>query len=174
MKYFPKYYTIPSCSEVEKQGMIRQFKPQDASSCCTLLLRCLERDFSYPPSLKQKILSTETSQSMVERAKTYYIAVYEEKDQILGLAGLDLNEIRLLYVSPEHQRQGIGRSLLAHLQAMVPQTLFSEVFVYSTKQAASFYKTCGFTDRGPHTFNLEGESLPTVFMTSALLPDPLL
>jgi len=154
--------------------MIRQFKPQDALACCILMLRCLERDRSYPPSLKQKILSMETSGAMVERARSFYIAVYERNDQILGLAGLDLNEIRLLYVLPEHQRQGIGRSLLAHLKAMVPPTLFSDIFVFSTKEAASFYKTCGFIDRGPFTFNFGEEALPTVFMSAPLLSDPLL
>ncbi len=148
--------------------MIRQFQLQDKLPCSALILSCLKKDPSYPPALLQKILRTETPQAMEERAKSFYVAVYTADDQILGLAGLDLNEIRLLYVAPEYQRRGIGRILLAHLKTMVPHTLFADIFVYSTKQAVAFYKACGFVDRGPFTFDLDGETLPTVFLTSPL------
>ena len=89
--------------------MIRPFRPEDASACCAIIHACLEADASYPPALRGKIRASETPQSMKERAKLFYIAVYEEEDRILGLAGLDMNEIRLLYVSPDSQRRGIGR-----------------------------------------------------------------
>ena len=149
--------------------MIRQFRPGDASSCCALIDACLEQETSYSPSLLRKIRSIETPQSMTEHAKLFYIAVYESEDRILGVAGLDLNEIRLLYVSPEYQRRGIGRMLLEHISGLVPSILFAEVFVYSSEQAVAFYKACGFVDKGPFTFDLEGEALRTVFM---VLPIP--
>jgi N-acetylglutamate synthase-like GNAT family acetyltransferase len=102
---------------------------------------------------------------MVERARLYYVVVYEAESRILAIAGLDMNEIRLLYVSMEHQRRGIGRILLEHLKGMVPCTLFSEIFAYSTESAVDFYKACGFINKGPFTFDLEGEALQTIFMT---------
>jgi len=150
--------------------MIRQFQPEDASSCCALIDACLEQDTSYSPSLLRKMRTIETPQSLQEHAKLFYIAVYELEDRILGVAGLDLNEIRLLYVSPEYQRKGIGRMLLEHIRSMVPSILFAEVFVYSTEQAVSFYKACGFVDKGPFAFGLEGEALRTVFMVFPIPP----
>jgi len=104
-------------------------------------------------------------QSMEERARLFYVAVYESESQIAGVAGLDLNEIRLLYVSPEHRRSGIGRALLKHIAAMAPGDFFKDLFVYSSTFAVDFYKSQGFVEEGPVSFNIGGEIMRTVFMT---------
>ncbi len=145
--------------------MIRQFRPEDALECCRLIHACLEKDSSLSPSLMEKMRSRETTESMNERSKLFYVSVYESNEGILGVAGLDMNEIRLLYVSPGHQHHGIGRDLLKHLQAMVPASVFPDIFVYSSVPAVGFYRACGFTEKGPFGFDLEGETLPVVFMT---------
>ncbi len=105
---------------------------------------------------------------MAERARLFYVAVYELKDQILGVAGLDMNEIRLLCVSPEHRRHGIGRSLLQHLFGMVPGILFPDIFVYASEQGKDFYRACGFEEKGAVNFDFDGEQLRTCFMSFAL------
>ena len=148
--------------------MIRQFQPQDAASCCRLIHACLESDTSISDSLREKIHNRETAHCMCERAKLFYLSVYESQNQILGIAGLDMNEIRLLHVSPEHQRQGIGRALLEHLKGMTPAALFPDVFVYSSIQSVGFYKACGFVEMGPFCFDVGGETLPVVFMALSI------
>jgi GNAT superfamily N-acetyltransferase len=150
--------------------MIRQFKPRDAASCCRLIHACLESDSSYSETLRRKLCSAETPQSMIERARLYYIAVYESKDQLCGVAGLDMNEIRLMHVSPEMRRHGIGRALLEHLKSMVPGALFSDLFVYASMQSTGFYRACGFMEKGPYCFDFGGERQPTVFMTFRTSP----
>lgn len=148
--------------------MIQPFQPRDAESCIRIIHACLASDPSYPAFLRQKLRYTETAQSMIERARLFYVAVYRLDDQVAGVAGLDLNEIRLLYVAPERRRLGIGRSLLEHMKAMVPGTLFCDIFVYASPQAVDFYASCGFIDRGPYVFDIAGESLQTIFMTSPI------
>jgi N-acetylglutamate synthase-like GNAT family acetyltransferase len=107
----------------------------------------------------------EMPQSMLERAGLFYIAIFEEETRIVGVAGLDMNEIRLLFVLPDRQRSGIGRALLDHIKAMAPGVLFSDIFVYSSLQSVGFYKACGFAEKGPYEFDIGGETLSTVFMT---------
>jgi N-acetylglutamate synthase-like GNAT family acetyltransferase len=145
--------------------MIRQFRPQDAPACCALIHACLESDPSLSPALRRKIIGAETPQSMNERARLFYVAVWEEQNRIAGIAGLDLNEIKLLCVLPERQRTGIGRALLDHIKTMAPSFLFSDIFVYSSLQAVGFYKAYGFSEKGAYAFDFCGETLPTVFMT---------
>jgi GNAT superfamily N-acetyltransferase len=145
--------------------VIRPFKPEDASFCSALIVDCLKNDPAYNPSLLLKAIRNETAQVMRDRASVHYIAVYETEGQIRGVAGLHMNEIRLLYVSPGYQRRGVGRDLLLHLTDMIPGALFPDVFVYTTKQAVAFYRACGFRNRGPFLFDLEGEKLQTEFMT---------
>jgi ribosomal protein S18 acetylase RimI-like enzyme len=115
--------------------------------------------------MRARFLLAETPQTMQARSAQYYMAVYESKGQILGLIGLDMNEIRILCVSPSRQREGIGRSLLEHIQSMVPDELFGDVFVYASSEAIDFYRKFGFEDKGIFVMDVGGEHLKTTFMT---------
>jgi len=148
--------------------MIRQFCSGDADSCSCLIRECIQADSFYPAALKDAVCQMETPESVAERARLFYLAVYESEGQILGLAGLDLNEVRLLCVSPAHRRRGIGRALMEHIKTMTPALAFADIFVYSAKSAVDFYRACGFIERGPFTFTVLGQALQTVFMTLLL------
>jgi N-acetylglutamate synthase-like GNAT family acetyltransferase len=145
--------------------MIRQFQSADAVDCSKLIHACLQKDLSLSPLLREKMRQQETSERMLERNRLFYTAVYESKNRILGIVGLDMNEIRLLYVSPDHQYQGIGRALVDHIQSMTPGAFFQDIFVYSSLPSVGFYKACGFGEKGPFHFNFDGWSIPTVFLT---------
>lgn len=125
-------------------------------------------DHSLSLSLREKLNKSETRQAVEERARLYYVAVYEREGSVLGIAGLDLNEIRILCVAPGCRRSGIGRALVEHMRAMVPGDLFPDVFVYSSLQGRDFYEACGFVEKGPVEFDIDGEQMPTVFMTLPL------
>jgi N-acetylglutamate synthase-like GNAT family acetyltransferase len=148
--------------------MIRQFRTEDSVACCSLIQECMENDSSLSFGLREKLRNSVTPQSMEERARLFFIAVYESEGRILGVAGLELNEIRLLFVSPEHRRSGIGRALIEFIKSLVPDMLFSDIFVYSSIQGREFYRACGFKEKGPVTFDIGGEQLPTEFMTFRL------
>ena len=148
--------------------MIRQFRAEDAYSCCRLVQACILGDSTFSPSLAEALLESETPENMAERAKLFYVAVYESGDQVLGVAGLDMNEVRLLCVSPAHQRRGIGRALLEHLKTMIPGVVFGDAFVYSSEHAVGFYRACGFVEKGPFVFDIGGRPLRTIFMTLSI------
>jgi N-acetylglutamate synthase-like GNAT family acetyltransferase len=148
--------------------MIRQFAAADAEACCEVIRACLASDSQLPPSLYTTLQILETPQAMRKRAALFYMAVYESGKDVVGVAGLDMNEVRLLYVSPKHQNQGIGEALLDHLESMVPPSMFADIFVYSTPSAADFYSRRGFKGMGEYSFNLNGEQLRTIFMIKIL------
>ena len=148
--------------------MIREFQEEDAQACSALVRACILRDPDIPPGTLKRLLQEETTQLMCKRATLFYLAVCERDEVIAGVGGLDLNEIRLLYVDPGHQRQGVGRALLEHLERMVPPALFADIFLYATPSAETFYRACGYESRGDHTFDLDGKPLPTIFMVKAL------
>ncbi len=149
---------------------IRRFRPEDAPRCCRLICDCLDVDPSLPSPLRKKLREGETPRAMAERACLFYLAVYELSGGIVGLAGVDLNEIRLLYVSPERRKSGIGRALLDHVAAMAPGSFFSEIFVYAMPSAVGFYRAMGFEEKGPVSFQIHDEILRTVFMTRPAPP----
>ena len=145
--------------------MIRQFRDTDNVACSQLICDCLHNDRSLSPLLREKMRKHETPETMLARARLFYTAVYESENRILGIVGLDMNEIRLLYVSPESQRRGIGRMLLDYIRPMVPGALFPDIFVYASLQSVGFYKAYGFTEKGSLDFDFDGKPIPTVFLT---------
>jgi N-acetylglutamate synthase-like GNAT family acetyltransferase len=148
--------------------MIRQFQSADAAVCSQLIQACLRKDDSLSPLLRAKMLQHETPEKTLERNRLFYNAVYESENRIRGIIGLDMNEIRLLYVSPDQQHRGIGRALFDHIRSLTPSALFQDIFVYSSLPSVGFYRACGFKEKGPFPFNLDGSIIPTVFMTFSL------
>ncbi|NWG13742.1 MAG: GNAT family N-acetyltransferase [Acidobacteria bacterium] len=146
----------------------RQFRSEDATACSGIICANIEADRSLPPGLLRSLCARMMPDRIEERASLYYIAVCEDTLGVVGVGGLDLNEIRLLAVTPEHQRRGFGRLLLEHLESMVPPVLFGEIFVYSAPVAEGFYLACGYVSGGEHIMEVDGYPIPTTFMTKSL------
>jgi GNAT superfamily N-acetyltransferase len=150
--------------------LIRCFEPSDALACSEIVTDCLTADPSIPPALKAELLRLESDTAMCVRARLFYIAVYLEHGRPLGLGGLEMNEIRMMFVDPDHQFRGIGSALLNHLEELVPPALFSNVFVYAAPGAVPFYRAHGYEPGGEHVFDFGSHRLPTIFMTKRLTP----
>jgi GNAT superfamily N-acetyltransferase len=144
--------------------MIRQFTHEDSRACSAIILACIERDKQISPEARGKISASASPTALAEFSGLYYLVVYELGDRIVGICGLDMNEIRLLYVSPLHHGHGIGSTLLEHIESMVPAALFSDIFVYSALSAQSFYRAHGFRAGGEYVFRSSGTPIRTVFM----------
>ena len=155
-------------SNIDDIAMIRKFTTADAVSCSNLIQACIASDRSIPASLRDAMIRSESPDAVIERSRLFYVSVHESDSRISGIAGLDMNEIRILCVSPEHQRRGIGRLLLNHVMEMVPGALFPDVFVYAATGAVAFYKAAGFEEKGPMAFAFAGDTLQTVFMIRAI------
>ncbi len=156
---------------MDMQGVarsVRQFRPEDADACCGLVCACLRIDPLIPPAAVEALIRAESPEAMRERAKIFYLAVCVAGDRIAGVGGVDMNEIRLLYVGPEFRGRGRGSALLAHLESMVPPALFADAFVYSTPGAVGFYREHGYRPGGEHLIDVGGVSMPTIFMTKRL------
>ncbi len=149
-------------------GEIRQFQSDDAAASAEVLQACIKLDLTVPPAAREELVLIESPAAMIEHSRLYYLAVCALNGKIVGVAGLDLNEIRLLFVHPGHQRLGIGTRLLRHLEGFVPGALFYDVFVYSAPGAVGFYRLHGYEPKGEHGFTIAGQTVPTVFMTKRL------
>jgi hypothetical protein len=152
--------------------MIRQFRPEDAQACCNIIQSCVRMDPSLGGNLRATLLRTETPERMLERSRLFHIVVFETGSDIQGFGGLELNEIRILYVAPEYHRNRVGSKILLYLESLVPSAVFSDIFVYAAPGATGFYQTHGYQAKGDFFFDVEGEILPTVFMARPVPPQP--
>jgi len=148
--------------------IIRQFMPEDAERASAIVCSCLRLDPMLPASARDELLLMETPASMIELSRLFYMAVCVHAERIAGVGGVDMNEIRLLFVDPGSQRLGMGSRLLEHLEAWVPPALFGDIFVYSAQGAAGFYEAHGYRLEGEHLFFIAGHNVPTIFMKKVL------
>ena len=147
---------------------IRQFRTSDAEACSGIIRKCIKTDASTAPALRENLIRLESPESMWERSRLFYVVVYLSGGRPAGVAGIDWNEIRLLFVDPPLQRNGIGGALLHHLESTVPSGLFSDIFVYAMPGAAEFYHSHGYRAKGEHVFRVAGQNLATVFMAKRI------
>jgi putative acetyltransferase len=89
---------------------------------------------------------------------------------VIGLAGIHGNEVRAVYVHPDHVGRGVGGVLLAALEQQARSNGFESLVLHSTLNARMFYLRHGYRDEGGMVFELRpGLDLPCVKMTKALV-----
>ena len=67
----------------------------------------------------------------------------ENNSLVVGFMAIREDFIDQLFVSPDHQRQGIGRRLLAHARTLSPKRLWLHTF-QSNLTGRTFYEKNGF------------------------------
>lgn len=74
----------------------------------------------------------------------YELLVWEEKGTAVGFVAFTEDELAWLYVNPQYQRRGIGRSLAEHaLKKMIPGEKMVEV-LFGNEPARTLYRSLGF------------------------------
>ncbi|KFB10043.1 GNAT family N-acetyltransferase [Nitratireductor basaltis] len=101
----------------------------------------------------------------------------DDGSNILGMAfaRMEKKDVRLhqLYVSPRHQKRGIGRALLAEVMDCFPEaeTISLEVDENNV-QALTFYQRNGFSECGRTSdCGGNGDELPALILSRSLRPD---
>jgi GNAT superfamily N-acetyltransferase len=96
-----------------------------------------------------------------------------DNDRIVAFGIFDPSEalIGALYVAPDAVRRGIGRSVMAAIEARLASAGVSEARLNATLNALPFYGTLGYVARGQTTNRLpSGIELPCMAMSKRLVP----
>jgi N-acetylglutamate synthase-like GNAT family acetyltransferase len=91
-------------------------------------------------------------EDILEKFKQMDFYVYELEGKIVGVAALepkgDLANIRFVYVLPEHQRKGVGTSLVKYIEGEAKRFGFRKLRVpyvdMNADWAINFYKKLGY------------------------------
>ena len=68
----------------------------------------------------------------------------------------DAAKIRAFFIHPDHARQGLGRQILEHCEAMAMQAGFSSFEMMATLPGKRLYEKCGYTPGTPMQHPLPG------------------
>ncbi len=74
----------------------------------------------------------------------FYVALQDE--EIIGLGALSYseNKIYAIFVKPEFMGKGIGKQIMAFLEALAVESNITTVYLDSTLNAAPFYRSLGY------------------------------
>lgn len=126
--------------------VIRPFKTTDADELCKMILETLYKTNSkdYSKEILDKRAVKYTPAALTEKAKTRYILVAEERGRIVGSAQLDNEEIKMMFVLPEMQGRGVGKSLVEKIEEYAKGKGLKKIVGNSSLTAVGFYEKLGF------------------------------
>ncbi|HTB22894.1 MAG TPA: GNAT family N-acetyltransferase [bacterium] len=106
-------------------------------------------------------------QSMSD-GESMFVAI--QNGQVVGFGGIRRDEIRAVYVSPDHVLLGAGSLLCGALEAVARGNGFKSVHLSSSIQAEAFYLKMGYKKLADGLFKLNQEvSLEAAKMEKVLL-----
>ncbi|WP_227357036.1 GNAT family N-acetyltransferase [Haladaptatus salinisoli] len=106
----------------------------------------------------------------------HHVAVAEAGENIVGFGHVvpGENEIRAVYVHPEHARRGVGSTVLAHLEGYALGTGSKRLELRASLNAVGFYERRGYRSvrQGTREMEYEGRrvTVPVVAMERSFTP----
>jgi GNAT superfamily N-acetyltransferase len=144
---------------------IRVATENDADAACQVLRRsiteCCVEDHHNDPSLVADWLSNKTPDNVRNwlRADRSYGVIAETGGSLVGFAMLlPSGEVSLCYLVPEARFTGVGKALLAAIEAEARRRGIRELYLDSTRTGRDFYLRNGFLFSDPPqiAFGIEG------------------
>jgi len=92
-----------------------------------------------------------------EVLRSHYVAVCYDGDDIVGFVAFSgLGELTMLYVSPSHQRQGIGSRLINHVRQHAIEEGYAHLKIYANVYIHALLIKHGFEKMDDFTRNIKG------------------
>jgi len=125
---------------------IREFSEADAEELSRIILETLyvSNSRDYSKEILDKRAPKYSPHRLIEKAKTRYILVAEEKSKIIGTAQLDKDNIKAMFVHPSVQGRGIGKALVNCIEIEARRRGIDKIIGDSSLTAVNFYKKMGF------------------------------
>ena len=111
----------------------------------------------------------EITEAMIRDGQVYVCV--DEARQIVGIGSITGNTLSGLYVSANHQGQGIGTALLSQMERDAAAKGITSIETDSTVTAEGFYKRHGYVEMERKTFPIaNGQSLQVVSIRKEIRP----
>lgn len=153
---------------------IRPARPEDAGALLTVHVASIRRVCGphYTPAQIEAWAGPKRADRYVEDMRSGTLLVAEVDGAIVGFGDCgSKGSIRALYLHPDHVGRGLGRRLLDALEADARARGITEMGLYSSTNAITFYERAGYVRRGAERFDLAGGAqLEAERMTKTLEP----
>ncbi len=133
---------------------IRRFRTEDAQAVSDLIIKTIMTTNikDYPPEMMTALAEQQTPEHVLERAGWTHFYVAEENGCIVGCGAIgpywgktDESCLFTIFVHPEFQGKGIGRSIIGSLEQDEYFLRARRVEVPASITAVRFYQKMGYT-----------------------------
>ncbi len=85
---------------------------------------------------------------MGKELSNVFCIVFEDAGLVLGLGCLHENEISRIYIDPDYQRKGIGKSIVRELEIEAERRGLDKIIGQASLSSEAFYHKLGFRSVG--------------------------
>ena len=124
---------------------IRNFRKGDEVTCAEICRLAIEEEKSVSRQQMDWLIEHENEEKFLDRLKYCdALLVYEEKEKVVGVAGLAHGELKGLYVHPKNQRKGIGSILLKEIESRARKHGWVSLRFDANPRSVPFYEKHGY------------------------------
>jgi GNAT superfamily N-acetyltransferase len=123
---------------------VRQYESTDATACGRLIETAVETMMDANAPARALIRAHARPDLLDRELDGYHVMVAEDASGVVGIAALVGEEIRRVYVRVDVQRSGVGRALIAALEAEAVRRGCDALHLTAGAAAAAFYERLGY------------------------------
>jgi len=124
----------------------------------------------YPPETLQSWTGAR-AEKLKEPLAAHFYAGFDGALVVTGLLDLAAGRIDALFVAAERQGEGLGRLMMAHLEAIARKHRLTALHLDATLNAVPFYRRLGYSGEGPvEVASARGVVIAAVPMIKILTP----
>jgi ribosomal protein S18 acetylase RimI-like enzyme len=103
-----------------------------------------------------------------EKMQSSYFVVALMDNKVAGTGSLDGNEVTTVFVDPDYQQRGIGRTIMEELERYAKSQGLREIILNSSITAFGFYKKLDYALEGETVREVQGDKVITYLMKKRL------
>jgi GNAT superfamily N-acetyltransferase len=128
---------------------IRRFKKEDLPAVYRLIQDTIDVSYRkvYPPEAIYLFKENHNREIILNDASVGYTIVAEQNNKIIGTGTLFETNIRRVYISPLHQRRGIGKLIAQELERQASRQKLASLDLSASLVSRRFWETVGFIVR---------------------------
>jgi GNAT superfamily N-acetyltransferase len=152
---------------------VRNFEPEDAEKLSQLIVQNLQQVLikDYPNEALEALIPFFAPEKLIEDSKHQFMLVGMVGNDLVGIASLDDDRVRNVFVDVARHRRGIGKKLMTAIEAYAQEQHLKKIYLMAAISACGFYEKLGYKIVKRFDRDLNGIPLPEVQMEKALVTD---
>jgi N-acetylglutamate synthase-like GNAT family acetyltransferase len=153
--------------------IVRNFEPEDAEKLSQLIVQNLQQVLiqDYPTEAIQALMPFFTPEKLIEGSEHHLTLVATLENDLVGTVSLDYDQVRNVFVAVERHRRGIGKKLMAAIEASAQEQQRKKIYLMSGLSSSGFYEKLGDKIVKRFDRDLNGIPVPEIQMEKVLVPE---